>query len=74
MSPWIMHRDPRFFDRPEQFDPDEVAREVSALAWAGLRAVQRPAFQITCIIRSCIRPSCISGMFRSLMAVRGPFV
>lgn len=25
----------------EQFDPDAVAREVSALAWAGLRAVQR---------------------------------
>ena len=27
----------------EHFDPDEIAREVSALAWAGLRAVQRPA-------------------------------
>ena len=27
----------------ENFDPDEIAREVSALAWAGLRAVQRPA-------------------------------
>ena len=26
----------------ERFDPDEIAREVSALAWAGLRAVQRP--------------------------------
>ena len=25
----------------EQFDPDEIAREVAALAWAGLRAVQR---------------------------------
>ena len=25
----------------EQFDPDEVASEVSGLAWAGLRAVQR---------------------------------
>jgi cytochrome P450 len=22
MSPWIMQRDPRFFDHPEQFDPD----------------------------------------------------
>jgi cytochrome P450 len=22
MSQWIMHRDPRFFDQPEQFDPD----------------------------------------------------
>ena len=26
----------------EQFDPEEIAAEVSALAWAGLRAVQRP--------------------------------
>ena len=25
----------------ESFDPDEIAREVSALAWAGLRAVHR---------------------------------
>lgn len=25
----------------EEFEPDEIAREVSALAWAGLRAVQR---------------------------------
>ena len=22
MSPWIMHRDPRFFEQPEQFNPD----------------------------------------------------
>ena len=22
MSPWILHRDPRFFDQPEQFNPD----------------------------------------------------
>ena len=27
----------------ERFDPDEIAREVSALAWAGLRAVNRPS-------------------------------
>jgi cytochrome P450 len=27
MSPWIMHRDPRFFDRPEQFDPDRWATD-----------------------------------------------
>ncbi len=29
-------------DQGETFDPDEVARAVSSLAWAGLRAVQRP--------------------------------
>jgi cytochrome P450 len=22
MSPWVMHRDPRFYDRPEAFEPD----------------------------------------------------
>jgi AcrR family transcriptional regulator len=27
----------------ENFDPDAIAREVGALAWAGLRAVHRPA-------------------------------
>jgi AcrR family transcriptional regulator len=27
-------------ERGEQFDPDEIAREVADLAWAGLRAVQ----------------------------------
>jgi len=31
----------------ERFDPDEIANEVSALAWAGLRAVQRPAASAT---------------------------
>jgi AcrR family transcriptional regulator len=29
-------------ERGEQFDPDEIAREVAALAWAGLRAVHPP--------------------------------
>ncbi len=29
-------------DQGDDFDPDEVARAVSSLAWAGLRAVQRP--------------------------------
>ena len=27
-------------DRGDEFDPDEIAHEVAALAWAGLRAVQ----------------------------------
>jgi AcrR family transcriptional regulator len=30
-------------ERGEAFDPDEVARNVSSLAWAGLRAIQRDA-------------------------------
>lgn len=32
----------RLVDLGERFDPDEIAREVSALAWAGLRAVDAP--------------------------------
>jgi AcrR family transcriptional regulator len=32
----------RLVDVGEQFDPDVVARQVSDLAWAGLRAVGRP--------------------------------
>jgi cytochrome P450 len=35
MSPWIMHRDPRFFDRPEQFDPDR---------WTAQATQQLPRF------------------------------
>jgi AcrR family transcriptional regulator len=31
----------RLVELGDQFDPDEIAVEVSALAWAGLRAVQR---------------------------------
>ncbi len=31
----------RLVDRGDAFDPDEIAAQVSALAWAGLRAVQR---------------------------------
>ena len=31
----------RLVELGDEFDPDEIAREVSALAWAGLRAVQR---------------------------------
>ncbi len=27
MSPWIMHRDPRFFDHPERFDPERWTSE-----------------------------------------------
>jgi len=32
----------RLVEDGESFDPDFVARQVSDLAWAGLRAVQRP--------------------------------
>ncbi len=27
MSPWILHRDPRFFEQPEQFNPDRWTAE-----------------------------------------------
>jgi cytochrome P450 len=29
MSPWIMHRDPRFFENPERFDPDRWSAEIA---------------------------------------------
>ncbi len=29
MSPWIMHRDPRFFEQPEQFNPDRWTHEAA---------------------------------------------
>ena len=31
----------RLVERGEEFDPDEIARQVSDLAWAGLRSVHR---------------------------------
>ncbi|HEX3351184.1 MAG TPA: cytochrome P450 [Terriglobales bacterium] len=35
MSPWIMHRDPRFFERPERFDPNR---------WTAEKTQQLPRF------------------------------
>jgi cytochrome P450 len=29
MSPWILHRDPRFFEQPEQFNPDRWTAEAA---------------------------------------------
>jgi cytochrome P450 len=30
MSQWVVHRDPRFFDRPDTFDPDRWADGLAA--------------------------------------------
>jgi len=30
MSPWVMHRDPRFFSEPQQFRPDRWSPEFKA--------------------------------------------
>ena len=30
LSPWLMHRDPRFWDDPEAFDPERFSPERSA--------------------------------------------
>jgi cytochrome P450 len=35
MSPWVMHRDPRYFDQPEEFNPDR---------WEGDFAKRLPTF------------------------------
>ena len=33
----------------DEFDPDEIAKEVADLAWAGLRAVQQPLLRIAAL-------------------------
>ena len=30
LSQWVVHRDPRFFDRPDEFDPDRWAEEAAS--------------------------------------------
>ena len=35
ISPWVLHRDPRYFDAPEQFEPER---------WAGDLAKRLPRF------------------------------
>src|SRR5262249_19585383 len=35
MSQWVMHRDPRFFERPEAFEPDRWLGEAAARIPAG---------------------------------------
>ena len=53
----------RLVERGDDFDPDLIARQVSDLAWAGLRAVRRLT---PCTERSAVGPSARGGRTRGL--------
>ena len=60
MSPWIMHRDPRFFEQPEQFNPDRWTGDASPTP-SPLRLLPfrgRPAPLHRCLLRHDGGESC----------------